>query len=243
MSVVDELMKQVLSPEGLSTLSQQSGLDANTVRHIAGAGLPAILQGVMQNAGGQNQRGLAQALNDHGHAYNQRGYNAYDVMKHADLNDGSKILGHVLGGRNNEVEDYLAQKTGATKKQTNSILSTLAPLALAVLGGKFVADGGLDKIFGPKDQPSTPTAAMSEPAQPENKGLLGEVISQAGALFGGGNSQQQSSGGLVGNLMGMLGGSNDTSGGIAGIAKNTLAKDENNNGIPDILEGVTNLIK
>jgi len=277
MSLTQDLLGQVLSSQGLDALARQTGLSQNQVRQIAGAGLPSILQGVINSAarGGSSATGLEKALLQHGYNYDQNKLNPGYFLNNANVEDGQKILGHVFGAQKSaQLEDYLAKQTGANKKQTGSILGTLAPLALAVLGGKFLVDGGLNKVLG----------GASAPEDTESHGILGEIASSAKQLFAGDDTTAaptDASGGLLHSIGSIFGG--DTSApaqpqvqqtntesptqlkngllSILGLdsaddssaqaestdilsqAKSALGADANNNGIPDILEGLQGLFK
>jgi len=271
MSLTQDLLGQVLSSQGLSQLAKSTGLSENQVRQIAGAGLPTILQGLVNNAGkgGSSATNLERALLQHGYNYSSQKANPYDYLNKANIEDGQKILGHVFGPqKSTQLEDYLAKQTGANKKQTGSILGTLAPLALAVLGGKFIMDGGLDKVLG-KSTDAADTTSTSTSSN--DGGLFGQIASSAqqlfgdqeaptdesggllhsiGSLFGPGASEtsstqetQPSSNPLADGLMSLLGGSSDSGQSVTSTAKSVLGADENNNGIPDLLEGLQSLFK
>ena len=51
-----------------------------------------------------------------------------------DLDDGAKIIGHLLGGNSNAVAEQAAAKSGLSLGQTLKILSIAAPLVMSLLG-------------------------------------------------------------------------------------------------------------
>jgi hypothetical protein len=55
-------------------------------------------------------------------------------LKKIDTNDGAKIVQHVLGDENEQVQKNLAKKTGMDASQVSSILTMLAPLVMGYLG-------------------------------------------------------------------------------------------------------------
>lgn len=58
--------------------------------------------------------------------------------------DGTGILGHLLGGRQNNAVDLLTQMTGLDKNKSLSLLIKLAPMVLGVLG-RYKKQNNLDK--------------------------------------------------------------------------------------------------
>ena len=54
----------------------------------------------------------------------------------ADLKDGKKILGHVLGDDQNELVGQISRASGVTKGTTATILALAAPLLLSLMGSQ-----------------------------------------------------------------------------------------------------------
>lgn len=135
MGLVESLMGSVLSQEGLSALAGKAGVDEQTAKTVASAGLPAIMQGLVDNAqaGGQQADNLTSALASHAQSASS---SPLDILQGADLQDGMKIVGHLLGGNAQPVENELASKTGASASQVQSILGALAPMLMAQVGQK-----------------------------------------------------------------------------------------------------------
>lgn len=112
------------------------------------------------------------------------------------LADGNGILGHVLGGNRNVVENHLSQQTGVSSANVSKILAMLAPIILGFLGKQSRSNnvntgGGLGDLLG---------------------GLLGgggsgsaggNILSSVlGNVLGGGGSKSGGLGGLLGGLFG-----------------------------------------
>ena len=111
-------------------------------------------------------------------------------LQNADEEDGTKILGHILGGNLGNVVGALSQQTGVQQNQVQSLLGLIAP---ALLSGLSAATNhaqqqnsydmsGLLSLFG------------GQPQQQQTGGLLSQ-------LLGGGQVQQQQ-GGFLSQLFG-----------------------------------------
>ena len=175
----------LISGGGLNALSKRTKVGQEDIAKVLSAGIPALVGGMRRNAGAEDgAKSLSKALADHGTADLS---NPADFLKNADLKDGKKILGHVLGGDQDELVGEIAKATGVTKGKTTTILALAAPLLLSMLG-KQNSGGGLLSLLG---------------------GLLGGGQSSGGllgGLLGGGQQQQvqqqQQSTSLLGSLLG-----------------------------------------
>ncbi|MDL2324830.1 DUF937 domain-containing protein [Ruminococcaceae bacterium OttesenSCG-928-A16] len=133
MSLLNSLMDTLLSSQGTAALSSKSGADADQVQSVVSSALPMLLQSMANNA--KDEEGaasLASALASHAKTTDT----PENQLKNADTEDGSKILGHLLGGQKEAVEEKLAVSTKLSSSQVSSILSTLAPLLLSQVGKK-----------------------------------------------------------------------------------------------------------
>ncbi len=193
----------LISGGGLSAISKRTKLGREDVAKVLSAGIPALVGGMRRNAGAaEGAASLSRALGDH---------SADDVsdpgafLKNADLKDGKKILGHVLGSDRDELVGEIAKATGVTKGKTTTILALVAPLLLTLLSSQNGSSGGgllgmLGGLLG--------LGGSSQPAQQQSSGGL------LGGLLGGAQTAQpqQQSTGLLGSL---LGGSADSSASLA----------------------------
>lgn len=177
----------LLSGGGVSAIAKRLKLKTEDVTKVLTAGIPALLTGMKRNTGKEGgERSLSLAAAEHG------GADLSDVgafLKGADLKDGKKILGHVLGSDQDALVGEIAQRSGVTKGKATSVLAIVAPLLLVLLSGQQNQNGGsagfsLGNLLG---------GLLSGGQQSQQTSLLG-------GLLGGGS--QQSSGSLLGNLFG-----------------------------------------
>lgn len=169
----------LLSDGGVSAIGKRTKVKQEDVGKVLAAGVPTLISGMKKNTRtGEGTRSLSLALSDHSTA------DVSDVggfLKTADLKDGKKILGHVLGDREDEVVNRISASSGVSKGKVTSILAIVAPLLLSLLGNQQ-NQGGSGFDLG---------------------GLLGNLLGGAQGNQGGAN--------LLGSLGGLLGGASQQS--------------------------------
>lgn len=199
------LFNSLLGDSSVKTLSKNSGASQDQVQQVMGLALPILMKSMQENASGKKgEESLAKALANHG-ADDVSNVSAF--LSGVDLEDGNKILGHILGSNKTKVEKDIAKQAGLTSNQTSGILANAAPLLLALLGGSLFGGDGLGGILGgalggglggtqsgSKSKGST-AGSGGGPAG----GLAGALAS---AMFGGGLGGGSGSGG--GGLEGMI---------------------------------------
>lgn len=160
----------LLSGDGVSAISKRTKLSKEDVANVLSAGVPILLTGMKRNSASEaGARSLCGALSDHSGADIS---NPGAFLKNADLDDGKKILGHVLGDDQKAIVERVSEASGVTKGKTTTILALIAPLLLSLLGGQQQQQGSGFNVLG----------------------LLGGLL--------GGGQQQSGSAGLLGALLG-----------------------------------------
>ncbi len=196
----------LLSEGGVSAISKRTKVKQGDVAKVLSAGIPALLSGMADNASEPaGAESLTRALQDH---KTVTASNVGDFLKGADLKDGKKILGHVLGDNQNALIEKIADESGVTKGKTTTILALAAPLLLSLLGNQN--NGGSSNLLGLLGG----LLGMSLLSGNSGGGLLG------GLLGGGSSSNNSQSSGLLGSLLG--GGSSNSSQNSSGGLFNSL---------------------
>lgn len=186
----------LLSEGGVSAISRRTKVKQGDVAKVLSAGIPALLSGMADNASDPaGAEALTRAAQDH-RAVNAA--NVGDFLKGADLKDGKKILGHVLGDNQNAMIERIAGEAGVTKGKATSILALAAPLLLSLLGNQNGGNNMLGLLGG--------LLGMSLLSGNNGGGLLS-------GLLGGGSSNSSQSSGLLGSLLGGGSSSNESSSG------------------------------
>lgn len=140
MSVLD-LVAQQLDPGTIAQMGRQIGLDPNQTQRAVGAALPVLVGALARNT--QSSTGaaaLAGALqrDNHGSILDDLG----GFLGSGSAGDlGGAILGHVLGGRQDQASVAVGQAAGIDWGKAAQLLAMLAPIVMAVLGRRGQSSG------------------------------------------------------------------------------------------------------
>ncbi len=150
-ALLDGIMAQ-LGSQGVSQIAKSLGADESAVGGAVAAALPAIIAGMANNSrDSDGAASLTNALDDHSDSiFGQLG----DLLGGG--GDGAKILGHVFGNRQTNVEQNLAGQSGLNLDVIMKLLPILAPLVMGYLSkekqSKGLDAGGLGAVLGQERQ-------------------------------------------------------------------------------------------
>jgi hypothetical protein len=190
-SFLDELLGSV-GPQVSEQLSSTLGLDANTASQILPQVAPMILGGLkrqMEERGGAprvdhilNKYGSASVLDDIGGLFGM----------HAESQNPDPRLGGLLGESGVNAANLLSQNFNLDRNTAMKIIPMLAPIILGFLTQKRDAGGA----------GSQGIAALID--QDGDGNILDDVAGFFMRSLGGGQSSQQTGGGLLGDLLGAV---------------------------------------
>ena len=130
---ITSLIGTLLSSDSVSGVSKTTKASSSDVTSILTAALPVLLNGAKAQAEDDSTAAsFSKALASHG---KEDTSNVATFMKNVDLEDGSKILGHLLGNDKTAIK-AIAEKAGTNTKTATSVLSAAAPLLMSLLGQK-----------------------------------------------------------------------------------------------------------
>ena len=164
--------------DAINAVSQNLKLDQRQVSSVVNAALPYLLGAMQQTASSQaGATSLADALGYHaGNAGN-----IVNNLKTADLTDGNKILSHIFGGKLSSVLGGISKSTGVGSNAVGSILASIAPSLLALLGKGQKSSGtnaaGLESMLG------MILGGMSSSGN-SSMGGLGSILGGLGSILG-----------------------------------------------------------
>ena len=198
-----DLLNSPMGKTIISGVAGSTGQDSGKTGSVLTMALPVLMKAMQRNAATpQGAEGLMGALNKHdGGILDNLGDLFNGGVNQDVVSDGSKILGHVLGSKQQGVEQVIGQKTGMDIGAVGNILKTAAPILMGVLG------------------------KQSRQSGVSNSGGIGDLL---GGMLGGNSSQQEQSflekildadgdGSVIDDVAGMvLGGSQKKSGGLLG---------------------------
>jgi hypothetical protein len=212
-----DLLNSDLGKQIISGVSGQVGTSEGETSSVLSSVLPALV-GAMQNnvATPEGHGGLLGALlggkHDGGMLDNLSG------LLGGDSSDGASILGHVLGGNQENVQNQVSQNTGVSSDKIAMIMKIAAPILMAYLAkqaqgsgmnanGVTANGGGLSDILG--GLLGGGQAQAQAPAQSGGGNILTSILDQDGdgqLGIGDAISAATKSGGLGGLLGGLFGG-------------------------------------
>lgn len=161
--------------DAVSAISQNLKIDQKQVSSVITAALPSLLGAMQKNASTESgAASLAKALGDHASSAG----NILSNLKATDLTDGNKILSHIFGGNLTNILGGISKQTGVASNSVSSILASIAPSLLALLGKQNGNSGaaGLGSLLG---------AVLGGTTQSQSStGGLGSILGGLGSLFG-----------------------------------------------------------
>ncbi|BAO77490.1 hypothetical protein WPG_3260 [Winogradskyella sp. PG-2] len=125
--------------------------------------------------------------------------------------DGSKILGHILGNRQQGVEKVIGEKSGLDMGSVANILKVAAPILMGVLGKQSrqnnvssagVLSGLLGGLLGGASNSGAVTKEQTFLEKILDSDGDGSVIDDVAGMVLGGNKSKGGLGGLLGGLFG-----------------------------------------
>ena len=137
-----EMLQQRLGTDTVSQISSRIGADPGTTGNAIDAALPLLISALARNTGNSEQ---AQSL-ERAVSKDHDGSVLDDVpgfVSGASEKPGAGILRHVLGGRQQAVQNGISQVTGLEAGKAGTLLTMLAPLVMGALG-RSKKESGLD---------------------------------------------------------------------------------------------------
>ncbi len=192
MSLMEELSRAAFSQMS-GKASAKTGLNEAAVKALMPMATAVLMNGLKKNvAQPGGAEALAKALSKHDGSLLKNAARAGDDDV---MDDGRRILGHILGAKQGQAEMALAKAAGANPDQIAKLLAMAAPAILAGLG-KAKHDGGLDagalaglvKAESKKAETAAPNelSGILKWIDADGDGNVAEdVVAIAGKAFGG----------------------------------------------------------
>lgn len=139
-----KLAGTLLDSDTISSLSKLTGASGSDVTSVLTNALPSLLNGAKEQAKDSGtSEGFVSALSQHAKDDTS---NLSSFLGNVDLNDGAKIISHLLGSKESSVIKNVSKETGVSQSKISSILSAIAPLLMSLLGQQTDEDNdsGLD---------------------------------------------------------------------------------------------------
>jgi len=210
MSGILDLLNTDLGKTIVNGVADQTGQDTNKTSSVLTMALPVLMQAMRQNASTpQGAEGLMGALNskhDGSILDNLDGLFGGGVDSNV-LDDGGKIIDHVLGNKQQNVENAIGQKSGLDAGSVAQILKVAAPILMGVLGKQSKqqnvnSSSGLESLLGGLLNSNSPQQEQSFLESILDANSDGSMIDDVAGMVLGGNKKK---GGLAGLLGGFFG--------------------------------------
>ncbi|MEH6536029.1 MAG: DUF937 domain-containing protein [Psychroserpens sp.] len=211
MSGILDLLNSDLGKTIISGVSGSTGTDQNKTSSVLTMALPVLMKAMERNASTpQGAEGLMGALSSKhdGSILDNLGGLFGGGVDDKVKQDGSKILGHVLGNRQQGVEKIIGEKSGLDMGSVANILKVAAPILMGVLGKQAKQN----KVSSSNDLGGLLGGLLGGNDPKEEQGFLekildadgdGSVIDDvAGMVLGGSKKKSGGLGGLLGGLFG-----------------------------------------
>ena len=173
--------------------------------------LSVLMAAMKRNAATpQGAEGLIGALNNQQHdgsiLDNLEGLFSGGVDENV-INDGNKILGHVLGSKQQHIEQALGAKSGMDANSVAQIMKIAAPLLMGLLGKQSKeqnvnSPSGIESLLGSLLGGNSPQQEQSFLESMLDADGDGSVIDDVAGMVLGDNKKQGGLGGLLGGLFG-----------------------------------------
>lgn len=210
MSGILELLNSDLGKTIISGVSQETRQPQDKTNKLLTMALPVLMQAMKRNAstteGAEGLMGALSTKHD-GSILDNLGDLFGGGVDKSVVDDGGKILGHVLGGNQSNVERALSSKSGMDAGSVAQILKVAAPILMGVLGKQKrrqavhnTSDlGGLlgGMMKGTKEQEQSFLESILDA---DGDGSIIDDV--AGMVLGGGQKKKSGLGGLLGGLFG-----------------------------------------
>ena len=129
---METIMKMMLQSGALEQVSGMLGVDGKSAKSAMEYVMPMLLQGMQGQMKNEDTKyGFLQALNDHS---KQDTRDLRKAVKDADVNDGAKIVKHLLGAQEEEVAAKAKKKSGLDTKTVLKLMAILAPILMSKMG-------------------------------------------------------------------------------------------------------------
>lgn len=134
MNLLELLTQNVDTNELVDNLTNQLEVDKNQVETAIRTVIPTLIADLGSNV--QSKKGaksLMDALDKH---IDVDISDMNDFLSNVDLEDGQKILKHVFGKKQTQIEKDISNRSGLEVNQVTILMSTLAPIVMAFLGNQ-----------------------------------------------------------------------------------------------------------
>ena len=209
MSGILDLLQGPLGQQIISGVAGQAGQSTEKTSGLLNMALPVLMGAMQKNAATpEGAQGLMGALGSHsgGILDNLAGLFEGGVDESVQQ-QGSGILGHLLGNKQASVENALSQESGMDISSVSNILKIAAPLVMGMVGKQSQSAGisdsnGLTSLLGGLMGGASNSGSSSILTSLLDADGDGSIIDDVAGMALGGEKKSGGIGGLLGGLFG-----------------------------------------
>ena len=210
MSGILDLLNSDLGKSLVSGVAAQTNQPQNKTHDVLSLALPVLMTAMKRNASSpEGAQGLLNAItNKHDGSIlsNLTGLFGGGVDDNI-TNDGSKILGHVLGNKQDNVEKAISLKSGIDANSVAQILKVAAPILMGMLGNQAKqqnvnSPSGLEGLLGGLLKGNSKDNEQSFLESILDADKDGSIIDDVAGMFLGGDKKKGGLGGIIGGIFG-----------------------------------------
>ena len=215
MAGILDLLNSDLGKTIISGVAGSTGNDSNKTSNVLTMALPVLMKAMERNVstpkGAEGLMGALSGKHDGSILDNLGGLFSGGVEESV-KQDGAGILGHILGNKQQGVEQVISQKSGIDAGSVGNILKVAAPILMGVLGkqkreqnvqNSSDLSGLLGGLLGGASQTGPVTKEQTFLEKVLDADGDGSVIDDvAGMVLGGSKKSSGGLGGLLGGLFG-----------------------------------------
>ena len=205
-----DVLNSELGKKVINGVSSSTGTDTGKTNSVLTMALPVLMKAMERNAASpEGADGLMKALTHKhdGHILdNLSGFFGGGVDDHM-KQDGEKILGHVLGQKQQGVQQVLGQKAGLDSGAVGEILKVAAPILMSFLGKQakqqnVTSQNEVHNLIGGLLSGGSAKAEQSFLEQVLDADGDGSVVDDVAGMLLGNNKKKGGLGGMIGGLFG-----------------------------------------
>ena len=205
-----DLLNSDLGKSIVSGVSGSTGTDSSKTSSVLTMALPVLMKAMERNASTpEGAAGLMGALSSKhdGSILDNLGGLFGGEIDNSVKQDGAGILGHILGAKQQGVQQFIGQKAGLDAGSVGEILKIAAPILMGYLGKQKKASnasssGDLTGLLG---------GLLGGSSADNNQSFLekvldadgdGSVVDDVAGMFLGGDKKKSGLGGMLGGMFG-----------------------------------------
>lgn len=211
MSGILDLLNSDMGKTIINGVANETGQSASKTQSVLTMAMPVLIEAMKRNT--QSPEGSAGLLNALSTKHNGGILDNLDDLFNGGVNesvkqDGSKILGHILGNKTQSVESALGANAGLDASTVSNILKVAAPVLLGLVGKQTKQNN----VNNPSDLAGLLSGLLTNNSQSQNQSFLHSILDADG------------DGSIIDDVAGMVLNKNANKGGIGGLLGGLFGK-------------------